>query len=59
LNRDKLAKMLAPQNTLWPLSFGALTLIFIVGGAKRRTSCSSRSWNPGYIVVPPLMMMLL
>jgi hypothetical protein len=37
LNRDKLANMLAPQNTLWPRSLGALTLIFMVGGARRRT----------------------
>jgi hypothetical protein len=37
LKRDKLAKMLAPQNTLCPRSLGALTLIFMVGGASRRT----------------------
>jgi len=52
-NEDNPDKIEPPIQTENLLSGGAITLIFIVDGAKVVTSFYSLSAIPAYIVVPP------
>merc|ERR1711937_444373 len=57
-NVERDARIEPPIQTEYLRSGGAITLIFMVGGARAWTSFWTRSAMPGYMVVPPDMTML-